>query len=146
MKPHSQINPSTSSSPLPSLQCAEPWSLKSYISSAATLLWADSGGRACRRSNCLSNCGRETDHLWLAYLSGEQSVGIELLQPWHQGILGVDDILHEAAGECEPIRAPGDLQAFGDAAFAETPHVVFTFMEETVETLFLYEPETQSRV
>lgn len=39
----------------------------------------------------------------LTYLSREQSVRIELLQPQHQVILGVDDIFHKAAIECEPI-------------------------------------------
>lgn len=88
----------------------------------------------------VSAAGDETDHLRLPYLGGEQSVGVELLQPRHQRVLGVDDVLHEAAGEREPIGAAGDLQALGDAALAQTPHVVVALVEEAVEALLLNEP------
>lgn len=75
-----------------------------------------------------------------SYLSREQSVGIKLLQSQHQLVLGGDDVLHKTTGECKPVRATGDLQALWDAAFAETPHVVVTLVEETVEALLLNKP------
>ncbi|TNN83396.1 hypothetical protein EYF80_006377 [Liparis tanakae] len=94
-------------------------------------------------SDCVSTPGGERSASGLAHLGGEQSVGVELLQPRHQLVLGVDDVLHEAAGEREPIGAARHLEAFGDAAFAETPHVVVTLVEEAVEALLLNEPATR---
>lgn len=82
----------------------------------------------------------------LTYLSREQSVGIELLQPQHQVILGVDDIFHKEAIECKPIRATRDLQALWNAALPETPHVVVTLVEETIKALLLNKPSMRDRV
>lgn len=80
----------------------------------------------------------------LSYLSREQSVGIKLLQPRHQLVPGVDDVLYEVTGESKPVGTTGDLQAFWDAALAETPHVVVTLVEETVKALLLNEPCMQN--
>lgn len=75
-----------------------------------------------------------------AHLGGEQGVRVELLQPRHQLVPGGDDVLHEAAGEREPIRAARHLQALWDAALAEAPHVVVALVEEAVQALLLDEP------
>lgn len=85
-----------------------------------------------------------TDLLGLTHLSREQGVGIELLQPQHQLIVGVDDIFHKAAIECKPIGAARDLQALWNAALSETPHVVVTLVEEAIKALLLNKPSTHS--
>lgn len=136
-----------SGEPASRLAPLKPESLTHYIVSPL-LGSSDSEGRTGLRQTCIlrlsvSTTGDKQTASGFAHLSGEQSVGIELLQPRHQVVLGVDDVLHEAAGERKPIGAARDLEAFGDAAFAETPHVVVALVEEAVEALLLDEPATQ---
>lgn len=97
------------------------------------------------RPVCLHNRS-STDLPGLTYLSREQSVGIELLQPQHQVILGVDDIFHKAAIERKPIGASRDLQALWNAALSEPPHVVVTLVEEAIKALLLNKPSKRGAV
>lgn len=114
------------------------------------------------RLTCFTDCTFKTKNLFdffsltfrpkdseladkIRHLSREQGVGVELLQPDHQHVIGVDHILHEATCERKPVRASRHLQALGDGALAQPPHVIITFMEESVQALFLNEPCSEQR-
>lgn len=74
------------------------------------------------------------------HLSWQECVGVELAQLGHQLVVRIDHIFHKAASQREPVRAPVHHNALGDAAFAQSPHVGVTLVEQAVQALLLDKP------
>lgn len=80
------------------------------------------------------------------YLSGKQSVSVELLHVGHQVVLGVDHILDKHAVEEEPVGPPVHRDPLGDPSVAQPPHVSVALEKQAIQTLLTDKPDKQKHI